>query len=191
MLWHRQGSTTITDGPDAPVDLKTMTGCAGRLLFAPGSGSSQMIHVPCTVLSVNRTELVVDLQGNGALPQNGTAVILEVAQATALVQCFTSVRRRGPGNRVALAIPGRPHVLQRRRFPRIDLFTSVTTRYMDRPLEELPAQMINLSVDGAACVVAEPVTPGTKLLINLSPIGLHPPEAPTEVVRCTPSPSHL
>lgn len=191
MLWHRPGGTDFAEGPGAPVDLRTMVGFAGRLLFAPGSGGSQMLHAPCTVLTVNRSEIIVELHSHEVMPQVGGAVILEVVKATALIQCFTSVGRFGSGSRITLSTPGRPHVLQRRRFPRIDLFTGVTAKYADRPLDELPAQMINLSVDGAACVVAEPVSPGTKLLLNLSPIGLHPAEILTAVIRCTPSPSHL
>lgn len=191
MLWHRPAGTPFIEGPGAPVDLSSMVGFTGRLLFAPSPGGSQMIHVPCTVRGVQRSEIMVELESNEVMPQSGSAVILEVVQATALVQCFTSVRRLSGGSRITLGVPSRPHVLQRRRFPRIDLFTAITARYADRPLEELPAQMINLSVDGAACVVAEPVTPGTKLLLNLSPIGLHPADAPVTVVRCTPSPSHL
>ncbi len=191
LLWRKQDAISFADGTGAPVDLRTMVGSTGRLLFATSPGGHQMVHVPCKVLSVSRTDLVVELHSQEGPPQNGSAVILEVAQATALVQCFTSVRRRGPANRVALAIPSRPHVLQRRRFPRIDLFTGVTVRFADDALDELPAQMINLSVDGAAFVVAEPITPATRLLVNLSPIGLHPAEAPAAVVRCTPSPSHL
>lgn len=191
MLWRNRNSTTFPEGSGTPADLRSIVGFAGRLLFAPSLAGSQMIHVPCTVLTVGRNEVIIQVSGADGAPQAGGAVILEVALATALIQCFTTVRRHWPGGRIALGIPGRPHVLQRRRFPRIDLFTGVILKHSERPLEELPAQLINLSIDGAACVLGEPVTPGTKLLINMIPIGLHPPEARAAVVRCTPTPSHL
>lgn len=191
MLWSKRGGTAFTEGPGAPVDLRSMVGFTGRLLFASNPTGSQMTHVPCTVLTVSRQEVLIELASNEVIPELGAAVILEVAQSTALVQCFTTVKRPYSGSRLALAVPGRPHVLQRRRFPRIDLFTGVALKNAERPLEEFPAQMINLSIDGAACVLAEPVSPGSKLLVNLSPVGLHPPEAMAVVVRCTPTPSHL
>lgn len=191
MLWHKRGGAAFYDGPGAPIDLRTMVGLPGRLLFADGATDHRMTNLVCTVQQVNHTQLIVHVASPQASPQPGSAVILEVAQQAAMVQCFTLVQAVGPGSQITLRTPGRPHVLQRRRFPRIDLFLGITVATPDYPIDYLPAQMINLSMDGAACVMAEPVSPGVLLNLNLTSIGFHPPETQVLVIRCTPSPSHL
>lgn len=190
-MWQRQATSTSFDGPGAPVDLRTISGLPGKILFAENDRTRQMTDLSCTVLKVTPTQLIVEPEPAATLPKTGTAVILEVAQQSAMVQCFTTVRAVGPGHRLTLQTPGRPHVLQRRRYPRVDLFLGITVSTPDRPIDQLPAQMINLSCEGSACVLAEPIAPGTSLSLNLTAIGLHPPETIAQVIRCTPTPSQL
>jgi len=188
MLWPKR--TAEADGPTA-VDLRAIAGLPGRLSFSEGIIGSRMTHVTCTVRKVDASDILLDMPDPAVRPAPESAVILEVATARELLQCFTSVRSVGKGTTVTLRTPARPHVLQRRRFPRVDLFLGITLHTPDRPIEEVAAQMINLSMDGAACVMVEPLQPGTELVINLSNVGFHPPEVKAAVRRCSPSPSRL
>lgn len=190
MLWQKRSSLP-SDGHAGAVDLKSIAGLPGRLLFADGFAGSRMTDIPCTVRKVDRSEILIDLLHAGNAPQPESAVILEVADQTALIQCFTTVRSRARGPELSLRTPARPHVMQRRRFPRIDVFLSATVRSPERPLEPLAAQMTNLSVDGAACVLVEPLTSGQAVTLNLAAVGLHPPDVEASVVRCTATPTHL
>ena len=191
MLWHKLRGSPQSETSLPKADLRRILGDSGRLHFAEGAAGSHMTSVPCSVVKVDRNQILLELPNTTMMPQPESAVILEVAQQTAMLQCFTTVREKGPGPRVTLRTPGRPHVLQRRRFPRIDLFIGITLQTPDRPVEQVPAQMINLSLEGAACVLVEPVSPGSALTLNLAAIGLHPAEARASVIRCTPTPSHL
>ncbi|HYF92300.1 MAG TPA: PilZ domain-containing protein [Symbiobacteriaceae bacterium] len=188
MLWPKR---TAEEGATGFVDLRTIAGLPGRLSFSEGVTGSRMTHVTCTVRKVNHTDILLDLPGITVRPAPESAVILEVATGRELLQCFTSVRTVGQGTTVALRTPARPHVVQRRRFPRVDLFLGITLHTPDRPIEEVGAQMINLSMDGAACVMVEPLQPGMELTLNLTNLGFHPPEVKAVVRRCTPSPSRL
>lgn len=189
MLWPRR--TDQSSDSTAAVDLRTIAGLPGRLSFSEGLSGNRMTHVPCTVRKVDHTHIVLDMPDTAARPAPESAVILEVATGRALLQCFTSVRSIGSGTTVTLRTPARPHVAQRRRFPRVDLFLSITMHTPDRPIEEVAAQMINLSMDGAACVMVEPLQPGVELMLNLTNLGFHPPEVRAVVRRCNPSPSRL
>ncbi|HWI65048.1 MAG TPA: PilZ domain-containing protein [Symbiobacteriaceae bacterium] len=189
MLWARRPADA--DGATAPVDLRTISGLPGRLSFPEGISGSRMTHVPCTVRKVDHADILLELPEVAARPQPESAVILEVATGRALLQCFTSVRTAGKGPTVILRTPARPHVVQRRRFPRVDLFLGITLHTPDRPIEDVPAQMINLSLDGAACVMAEPLQPDTELVLNFTNLGFHPPEVDAVVRRCSPSPGRL
>jgi hypothetical protein len=191
MQWLRRGSQPA-DGQAARVDLRSLAGMPGRLSFAEGFGGSRMTHVACTVRTVDSTQVVVDLApAAGNAPPAEAAVILEVANHVALVQCFTSVLAATAAGQVALRTPARPHIMQRRRFPRIDVFLGITLHTPDRPIEAVAAQMINLSIDGAAVVLSEPLEPGTLVRLNLTSLGFHPPEAGARVRRCSPTPSRL
>ncbi|MFZ5817716.1 MAG: PilZ domain-containing protein [Bacillota bacterium] len=190
MSWFKR-NPTVTEGPGAAVDLRSLAGTAGRLLFAHGLGVQRMVESPCQVLRVDRSEILVEPTGGGARPGAEQAVILEVLHEVALVQCFTTVLRTNQGGSIALRVPARPHVVRRRRNPRVDVYIGVTLRTPDRPIEETPAQLTNLSLDGAACVLAEPLAPGTEISINLAPLGLTPPQLAATVVRCVPTPTHL
>lgn len=191
MLWQKQATPGFFDGPGAPVDLRTMQGMPARLHFADGSSTSKMISLPCTVVKVDRSEMLLEMVTDQGLPHADTAVILEVVQTSALVQCFTLVRATGPGTRLAVRTPGRPHITQRRRFPRVDLYVGVTIRTPERNIEPIPAQMINLSMDGAACVLIEPIAPNAALSLDLSAIGMHPADVGATAMRCAPTPTHL
>jgi hypothetical protein len=177
-------------GSGPPVDLRTMAHLPGRLLYAEGHSTNQMADLPCTVLSVGRTDIVVEVAESSSVPPVETAVILEVAQQSALIQCFTSIKAQNKA-RLSLRVPAAPHILQRRRFPRIDLFLGITLRTPEQAVNGMASQMINLSIDGAACVLVEPLSAGTPVTLNLAAIGLHPPDADGTVVRCTPSPNRL
>lgn len=189
MFWARR--TTEATGATAPVDLKTIAGLPGRLSFPEGITGSRMSHVACTVRKVDSAEIALELPESAGRPAPESAVILEVATGRALLQCFTSVRSIGKGDTVTLRTPARPHVVQRRRFPRVDLFLGITLHTPDRPIEDVAAQMINLSLDGAACVMAEPLQPDTELVLNFANLGFHPPEVRAVVRRCSPSPGRL
>lgn len=190
MLWQRQGRRT-DPASTGRIDLRTLAGLPGRLSFAEGYGGQRMTHAPCTVRKVDHTEITVDLTEAMVTPPPESAVILEVANHNALVQCFTSVIGTGATGSVTLRTPARPHVVQRRRFPRIDLFLGITLHTPDRPIEAVVGQMINLSIDGTAVVLAEPMEPGTPVVLNLANLGFHPPEVDSAVRRCTPTPSRL
>lgn len=186
MLWQSQ-----RQAPGDSPDLRAIAGLTGHLEVASGPDGEALSHLPCTVGRVTRSEILVTLLRPESIPLPGSAAILEVISLKALIQCFTTVQWTAADGKVALATPARPHVVQRRRFPRVELFLGVTLRPEDRPVEPLPAQMINLSVDGAACVMVEPLTPGSAATLDLTPVGLHPPEVTARVIRCRPSPSHL
>jgi hypothetical protein len=190
VLWQKRGSLPA-DGHLSAVDLRSLVGLPGRLLFTDGITGSRMTHVPCVVRKVDRTEIVVELLQAGSDPHPEAAVILEVANHTALTQCFTTVRSHGSGPELSLRTPARPHIMQRRRFPRIDVFVGVTIYTPDRPIAPFAAQMTNLSVDGAACVLVEPLAQGLGVRLNLTSMGLQPPEVDAVVVRCTATPSQL
>ena len=149
-----------------------------------------MVQIPCQVLRVDRSAILVEPTGGAVRPGAESAVILEVLQESALIQCFTTVGRVDKAGGLWLRMPARPHVVQRRRNPRVDIYLGVTIHTPDRPIEETAAQMINLSLNGAACVLTEPIAPGTRITVNLSAMGI-PAEAPAEVVRCVPTPTHL
>jgi len=189
MLFQGEPQTAFIDGAGAAVDLHSMIGLQGRLVFASPGG--QMMHVPCLVLGVDRRHIVVEVLHATTTPARGTDVILEVAYQTALVQCFTDLLGKKRNGTLVLRTPGHSHVLQRRRFQRVDLFVGVTLRSKDSYLNQTAAQMINLSIDGAACVVVESLPPGTECLVDLTAIGLYPGEAHAVVTRSTPSPSRL
>lgn len=187
MLWQRRSAP----GESAlALEVRDMAGLPGRLSFSEGYSGSRMAHVPCDIRKVDHSEITLDLNEGATLPQVESAVILEVANARALVQCFTSVKAVR-GNEVILRTPARPHVVQRRRFSRVDVFLSITLHTPDRPIEAVPAQMINLSIDGAAIVLVEALQPGTPVTLNLTNLGFHPSEVQAVVRRCTPNPSRL
>lgn len=190
MLWQSSGRTTEPE-PGGRVDLRSLAGQPGRLSYAEGYGGHRMAHIACTVRKVDAAEITLEVSSTAAIPHAETAVILEVANHHALVQCFTTILSAGKGGSVSLRTPARPHVVQRRRFPRIDLFLGITLHTPDRPIESVAAQMINLSIDGAAVVLAEPIQPGTAVTLNLTNLGFHPPEVAASVRRCGPTPSRL
>lgn len=190
MLWQRS-ATRAVGSDEAPPDLRSLAGLPGRLSFAEGFGGSRMAHIPCTVRRVDQSDIVLELTGAVAVPPADSAVILEVTNQRALIQCFTSVGRPARVNELVLRTPSRTHVVQRRRFPRIDVFQGVTLHTADRPIEPLAAQMINLSMEGAACVVTEALEPGARVTLNLTTLGFHPACVQAEVRRCMPTPSHL
>jgi hypothetical protein len=167
------------------VNLRQIVGLQSHLQFMDGS---RLESVTCTPVKVDRTELTVEVAGQGPLPQLDGAVVLEVTLETALLQCYTSVQALH-GRLVKLRIPARPHITQRRRFPRVPLFLSITLR--PEASSEIPCQAINLSLDGAACVMVEPLPPGTSVAINLAATGLHPPTLRAQVMRCAPTPNQL
>lgn len=189
MSWQKRGSAA--DESVATIDLRSLAGLAGQLLFAQDLRSNQLTSTPCQVIAVDRSTISLELPPGAPHPDANSAVILEVLHRTALLQCFTSVLRAEPGAPLMLRLPARPHVIQRRRHPRIDLFLGVSLHTPERPIEEIPAQLINLSVDGAACVLAEPVAPGSSVIINMGPLGLIPQRLVGRVVRCVPTPTHL
>lgn len=190
MSWFKRNQP-VTEGPGSAVDLRTLSGMTGRLLFAHGLATKQMVQIPCKVLRVDRSEIILEPTGGSARPGAGSAVILEVLHEVSLIQCFTTILRVGKDSSLTLRVPARPHVVQRRRNPRVDVYVGVTLLTPDRPIEETPAQLINLSLTGAGCVVAEPLAPGSPVTINLAPLGLVPPQITAEVVRCVPTPTHL
>lgn len=191
VFWPRRLGTAMGPNMQKPLDLRSIAGLSGHLLFAEDRGRQQMTTLPCLVRKAGPAGIVVEVEGVPSLPKAGSAVILEVVEPKALLQCFTQVQSVGPGSRLVLRTPELPHVLQRRRFPRVELFLGISGSTADRPIDQLPAQMINLSIDGAACVIAEPLSPGNSLRLHLAAIGLHPPEVETTIIRCTPTPSHL
>jgi hypothetical protein len=188
MLWSKRA--TESDGTSA-IDLRAIAGHPGRLSFSEGVSTSRMTHVTCTIRKIDHADIVLDMPNAGVRPAPESAVILEVATGRELLQCFTSVRSVGRGSEVVLRTPARPHVVQRRRYPRVDLFLGITLHTPDRPIEEVAAQLINLSMDGCACVMVEPQQPGTELNLNFSNLGFHPAEVKAVVRRCSPSPSRL
>ncbi len=189
MVWFSRSPRT-EDGPGAAVDLRTLAGLSGKLLFAHGLRAHHMVQITCNVLKVDRSAILVEPTGGNARPGPDSAVILEVLHQSALIQCFTTVGRVDKAGGIYLRVPARPHVVQRRRNPRVDIYLGVTIHTPDRPIEETAAQMINLSLDGAACVLTEPLTPGTEITVNLAPLGV-PAQVRAEVVRCMPTPTHL
>lgn len=174
--------------PAPEINLRQIIGLQSQLQFMEGGSGARLLSVTCTPIKVDRTELTVEVAGNGPLPVLDGAVVLEVTLETALLQCYTSVRAVH-GRLVKLRTPARPHISQRRRFQRVALFLSVTLR--PEGAVEIPCQVINLSLEGAACVMAEPLLPGTPLVINLAATGLHPPTVRAHVRRCAPTPNQL
>ena len=187
MLWQRHSAPE--ESPPA-LELRSMAGLPGRLSFAEGFAGNRMVHASCSVSKVDHGEIALTLNEGAVAPPVESAVILEVASTRAMLQCFTTVRAVR-GSEVLLRTPARPHVVQRRRFSRVDVFLSITLHTPDRPIEAVPAQMINLSIDGAAVVLVEALQPGTPVTLNLSNLGFHPPEVGAIVRRCTPNPSRL
>lgn len=190
MSWLKQGPA-VQEGPGAAVDLRDLEGLPGHLLFANSLRAHQMVSLPCRVLRVDRLAMVVELTGGTDRPRAESAVIVEVLHHSAVIQCFTTVERADRGGPLLVRIPARPHVVKRRRNQRVDMFMGVTLNTPSRPIEETPAQLINLSPDGAACVVAEPLAPGAAISINMAPLGVTPHAVPATVVRCVPTPTHL
>lgn len=172
----------------AEINLRQIIGLQAQLQFMEGGLSSRLVSVACTTIKVDRNELTVEVAGQNPLPALDGAVVLDVTLEKALLQCYTTVRAVH-GRMVKLRAPARPHIVQRRRFPRIPLFLSVTLR--TRSAGEIPSQVINLSLDGAACVTVEPLPPGTPLVVNLAATGLHPPTVNAQVMRCSPTPNQL
>jgi len=190
VLWQKRTGTT-PGHPETALDLRSISGLPGRLSFTEGVAGRRLSQVACTVRRVDSADIVVEIPEGLVAPGPENAVILEVVDKNALVQCFTTVRMAPRQTELMLRTPARPHVVQRRRFPRIDLFVAVTLATPDRSIEPMAAQMINMSPDGAACVVAEPMSPGTPITVNMMGLGLFPAEAHAVVRRCTPSPSRL
>jgi hypothetical protein len=189
MSWFKRSQPVPTEVRPT-VDLQDLAGLPGELLFAQGL-RDQMVRIPCTVLGVERYAMAVEPTGGTTRPGPGSAVILEVLHRTALVQCFTNVLRLEKSGPIALNIPARPHIVLRRRNQRVEVYLGVILLTPERPIEETPAQMINVSLDGAACVLTEPLATGTGVCINMTPLGIEPPIVSAEVVRCTPTPTHL
>lgn len=189
MSWFRSGQMT-KEGPASPVDLTELEGLPAELVFAHGL-RDQLVRVPCTVLQVKAPIIAIVMTGDALRPGNGSAVILEVVHQTALIQCYTSVQRAEKAGPITLHLPARPHITLRRRNPRVDIYLGVTLHTKDRPIEATPAQLINLSLDGAACVLTEPLTPGNTVFINMAALGLVPQQVQAMVVRCVPTPTHL
>jgi hypothetical protein len=184
----QQPLTTSETVPATEINLRQIVGLQAHLQFMEGGAGSHLVTVPCTTVKVDRSEMTVEIAGNSAPPELDGAVVLDVTLETALLQCYTTVRAVH-GRVVKLRTPSRPHIVQRRRFPRVPLFLSVTLR--PGAAGEIPSQVINLSLDGAACVIVEPLPPGTPLVINLAATGLHPPTVTAEVMRCAPTPNQL
>jgi hypothetical protein len=181
-------STSPESAPPAEINLRQITGLPAHLQFMEVGSGLRMLTVPCTVIKVDAGEMTVELAGTGPLPAPDGAVVLDVPLETALLQCYTTVRSLH-GRVVRLRTPARPHVTQRRRFPRVALFLSVTLE--PKGYGEIPSQVINLSLEGAACVMAEPLAPGTAVVIDLAATGLHPPTLSAQVIRCSPTPNKL
>lgn len=176
--------------PTTPLDLRSLVGSDGRLMVSDGRDVI-VREVGCVVRKVDRSDIILELAPDSQAPAAGSSVVLEVMGIAALIQCFTNVREIDRGGRVILRTPSSLHMLQRRRFPRVDVYLGVAVYTPDHAINPLPGQMINLSVDGAACVVSEPIPPDTAVRLDLTVLGLTPPEAPARIVRCTPSPNHL
>lgn len=174
--------------PAPEINLRQIVGLQAQLQFMEAGAGSRLVTVSCTVVKVDRSEITLEVSGSGLLPVLDGAVVLEVTLETALLQCYTTVRAVH-GRLVKLRTPARPHIVQRRRFQRVPLFLSVTLR--PEGTGEIPSQLINLSLEGAACVMAEPLPPSTTLMINLAATGLHPPTVSASVIRCTPTPNQL
>ncbi|HYG59476.1 MAG TPA: PilZ domain-containing protein [Symbiobacteriaceae bacterium] len=189
MIWQRRARSSADDA-SASLELKAVAGLPGRLSYAEGVSGNRMANVSCTIRKVDQAEIILIVVGGATPPPVESAVILEVTDNRALLQCFTSVKVVR-GAEVILRTPSRPHIVQRRRFPRVDVFLSVTLHTPDRPIEAVAAQMINLSMEGAAVVLVEALEPGTPVMLNLANLGFYPTEVPSQVRRCTPTPSHL
>lgn len=170
------------------INLRQIVGLQSHLQFMESGAGSRLVTVSCTTVKIDRSEVTLEVAGSGPLPVLDGAVVLEVTLETALLQCYTTVRAVH-GRLVKLRTPARPHIVQRRRFPRVPLFLSVTLK--PASAGEIPSQLINLSLEGAACVMVEPLPPGTSLVINLAATGLHPPTVTASVMRCTPTPNQL
>jgi c-di-GMP-binding flagellar brake protein YcgR len=190
MFWRRRKRPDDEEF-SVSVDLHSLVGLPGHLTFTHGLIGSHLVTVPCQVKRINRSDIVLQCATQGALPQPESAVILEVANQTALIQCFTTVRAQTNETQVILRRPARPHIVQRRRYPRVDLFLSIAINTPELPLDTLPAQMINLSIDGTACVLVEPLPLGTTITLDLSILGIHPATLEGRVMNCRPNPSHL
>ncbi|HEY3363645.1 MAG TPA: PilZ domain-containing protein [Symbiobacteriaceae bacterium] len=179
------------DEATVPVDIRSLAGLAGRLLVT-NRRSDQVRELKCVVRKIDRSEITLELglaEEHHVAPRE--SVVLEATGDLSLVQCFTSVVSLGKEGRLVLRTPPRIHIVQRRRFPRVDVFLGITLRTPDRSVDPLPGQLINLSIDGAACVVTEPIAVGTLVTVNLTAIGLQPTETQAKVVRSAPSPDHL
>ncbi|HLO01973.1 MAG TPA: PilZ domain-containing protein [Symbiobacteriaceae bacterium] len=179
-------ATDVVPAPE--INLRQIVGLQAHLQFMEGGSSSRLVTVSCTTIKADRNELTLEIAGSAPLPVLDGAVVLDITLETALLQCYTTVRAVH-GRLVKLRTPARPHIVQRRRFQRVPLFLSVTLR--PEAAGEIPSQLINLSLDGAACVMVEPLPPGTSLVINLAATGLHPPTVTASVMRCTPTPNQL
>lgn len=177
-------------GSRETFDLKHLHGQPGRLLVAAPRAPDDLIRLSCTVISLSGPLLRVALHQEHWLPEPGTQVVLEVTTGRALIQCFTMVEKIEAPLNVCLRKPAQTHIVQRRRYPRAEVFVGATYRH-STGYSPTPAQLINLSVDGAAMVVVEPLQPGCVVSLSLSGIGLQPDEVPARVLRCTPSPNHL
>lgn len=177
-------------GTKETFDLKQLMGEPGYLLVSDLSAPDKERRLSCKVRSLSGPLLKIVLQEEAEQPQPGAHVVLEVATRRALVQCFTSVERTESPLTLSLRRPAQTHIVQRRRYPRVEVFVGATFRHGGN-YGIVPAQLINLSVDGAAMVVVERLQPGSVLSLCLSGIGLDPDEVPARVVRCTPSPNHL
>ncbi|MGE5673561.1 MAG: flagellar brake protein [Mycobacterium leprae] len=182
----------LMEGPVRPADIRSVEGLPGRLFFAEPRSPGPVRMRNCSVLKVGRHGVVVALEGTeGPLPEADDSVVLEVAHKNSLIQCFTSVVSAPTSQAVTLRRPPSLHVLQRRRYPRIDVFLGVTVYTPEQTLIPVAGQMINLSVDGAAIVMAEPLIPDSVITVDLTASGLEPSHLRARVVRCSPSPNHL
>lgn len=182
--------TSDTKQDRAYIDLKSLNGEPGRLLLDDPKAPDRMLRVSCTVEESSATLMQLSVMYPVSALSPGTQVALEVVTRTALVQCFTTVEKVEGVQTLYLRRPAHTHIVQRRRFPRAEVFIAATYR-KGGAYGALPAQLTNLSVDGAAMVVVEAPANGSVIALDLSSIGLEPGDVPARVVRSTPSPNHL
>jgi len=167
--------------------LKSLLGLPARIWMEEPSVPAQIIKLPGMVQRVFPAGLAMELLFPMTHPRSEVPVILEIMSRSALYQFRTVIQGSDSPQRIHLRLPTEMHVIQRRRSPRVTVSMEALVTKADE--ETLVGQVMNISANGAAIMMAEAIPVGTVIRVALQVPGDAEIDLQARVVRCTLSPN--
>jgi hypothetical protein len=169
-------------------ELKALVGFPARIVLRDSRTPGNTVKIPGIIRQVALTGIVLELFFPLICPRTGESAALEVIGHSSLTQGFTTITHTSNPQCIHLMLPDKIHAVQRRRFPRANVFISARLQH-PAFADGKPVTITNLSAGGCALELTEPLKVGDKVHLNLLAAGLSPADIAAEVARCSPSPS--